>query len=73
MDEHVGAEDESPSVRLHADVTVQLLDAPVQPGIVERNEIERADAVAVGKETARQVQAQEARAAGDRDEHEAES
>ena len=48
---------------------MQLLDRRLEPGVVERREVERAHLVAVRDEPPRQVQAEEARAARDRPQH----
>ncbi len=72
MDEDVGARDEAPGIGGQPDVSAELVDSSLQPGVVQRREIERTDGVTVGDESPCQVQAQEARAAGDRDEHGAE-
>ena len=50
----------------------ELLDLPVEQGIVERREVEDAHLVPVADQASGEVQAEEARAAGDRDEHGAE-
>ena len=72
MDEHVGAADEATCVGGEPHVAVELLDPPVELGIVERREIEDAHLVPVADQASGEVQAEEARAAGDRDEHGAE-
>ena len=51
---------------------MDLLDAPGERRVVERREIEDADGVPVADQAPGEVQAEEARAAGDRDEHGAE-
>ena len=72
MDEDVGARDEPPRVGGEPHVALELLDLPVEPGIVERGEVEDAHLVPVADQASGEVQAEEARAAGDRDEHGAE-
>ncbi len=72
MDENVRACDEPPGVRRQPHVATQLVDRAVENRIVERQEIEGAHVVPVAEEAAREVQAEKARAARDRDEHGAE-
>ena len=71
MDEHVGAVREPARIRLDPDVTPELLDAALEPGVVERREVEDPHVVTVGDEAPGEMQAEKACAAGDRDEHEA--
>ena len=72
MDEDVGAGDEAAGVRSEPHVAAQFLDAALQHRVVERGEVERPHVVAVGDQAACEMQAEEARAAGDRDPHGAE-
>ena len=72
MDEDVGARDEPSRVGGEPHVAVDLLDATRERRVVERGEIEGADGVPVADQASGEVQAEEARAAGDRDEHGAE-
>jgi hypothetical protein len=72
MHEHVGAGDEAARLGRQADVTVDLFDAALERRIVQRREVERAHGMAVGDEAPCEVQAEEARAARDRDQHGAE-
>lgn len=67
MDNDVRVRDQRPRRCLVADVADDLLDGAVQPRVVERHEIERADVVTVGREPPRQMQAEEARSTRDRD------
>ena len=69
VDEHVGAVDETGGGGRVADVAAQLLGPALQLLVVERREVERAHVVALGEQTPREVQAEEARAAGDRPSH----
>jgi hypothetical protein len=72
VDEDVGARHEPSCVGREAHVAADLLDTPGERRIVERREIEDADDVPVADQAPGEVQAEEARAAGDRDEHGAE-
>jgi hypothetical protein len=72
MDENVRARDEPAGVGREPDVARELFDPPFELRVVEGGEVERADGVAVSEETPREMQAEEARAAGDRDQHAAE-
>ena len=55
------------------DVAAQLLDPPLERRVVERSKVEGAHLVTVGDEAPCQMQAEKARAAGDRDQHGAKS
>ena len=69
MDEDVGARREPSGVGGHADVALELLDPAREPCVVERDEVESADLMAVGDEPTREMEAEEAGAAGDRHAH----
>ncbi len=73
MDEHVGAGHQAPCIRREPDVAAELLHVALQRGVVERREIEGAHRMPVGDEASGEMQAEKARAAGDRDEHGSES
>src|SRR5581483_4273281 len=67
--EHLGAVDERAGALLVADVAAQLLDPGLQLVVVEGGHVQGAHAVPVGEQPPRQVQAEEACAARDRDPH----
>jgi len=73
VNEDVGPRDQGAGVGRQADVASELLDTSLELRVVERREVERPHGVAVGDEAPRKMQAEEARAAGDRDEHGAEN
>ena len=73
MDEHVGATGEAAGVGRQTDVAVKLLDPSLERCVVERSKVEGAHGVTVGDEAPREMQAEKARAARDRDQHGAES
>ena len=73
VNEDVGPRDQGAGVGRQADVASELLDTSLELRVVERREVERPHGVAVGDEAPREMQAEEARAAGDRDEHGAEN
>ena len=58
-------------VPLRADVAAHLLDTALELAIVERRDVERAHAAAVGEHAAREVEPEEAGPAGDRDQRHA--
>jgi hypothetical protein len=72
VDEDFGACHEPSRVGTEAHIAVDLLDTPRERRIVEWREIEDADGVPLADQAPGEVQAEEARAAGDRDEHGAE-
>jgi hypothetical protein len=53
------------------DIRSPLVDGALELGVVERNDVEGAHVMTVGKEPPREVQAEEARAARNRPEHRA--
>ena len=69
--DHVRALDELPHVSEVADVGSKLLDGALEFGVVQRDGVERPHLVPVREKPARQVEAEKARAAGDRPEHRA--
>ena len=64
---------EAARVGRQTDVAVELLDPSLERRVVERSEVERPHGVTVGDEAPCEMQAEEARAARDRDQHGAES
>jgi hypothetical protein len=72
MHEHVGAFDKATHVGRQADVAVDLLELSLERRVVERREVERPHGMTVGDEAPCEMQAEEARAARDRDQHGAE-
>ncbi len=73
MDEHVGSGRQPPCIRREPDVAAKLLHVALQGRVLERCEIEGAHRMPVGDEASGEMQAEKARAAGDRDEHGSES
>ena len=71
MNDDVGPRDERPDIGLGPDVAAHLLDAALELAVVERGNVERADAAAVGEHAAREMEPQEAGPAGDRDQRHA--
>ena len=69
MDDDFGAVDELPDAVRVADVATQLFDRTLELGVVEGHDVEGAHLVAVGQQPSSQMQAEEARAAGDRPPH----
>ena len=72
MHEDVGTRHESSRVGCQPHVAMDLLDATRERRVVERGEIESADCLPIADQATGEVQAEEARAAGDRNEHGAE-
>src|SRR2546423_1389787 len=69
VNDDIGAGDERADLIRVANVAAELLDRLLELGIVERHNVQRPDLVPVGEQPPREVQAEEARAAGDGKEH----
>ena len=69
MHEHFGALDQQSAGGRIADVAPHLLDGRLELVVVQWRHVEGAHLAAVSEETAREVQTEKARAAGDRPAH----
>src|SRR6266511_808170 len=69
MDDHVGARDQLADALSISHVASELLDRTLELDVVQRHHVQRAHGVPLGEQPSREVQAEEARAAGDRPEH----
>ena len=67
--DHVGARHELADAVAVANVAAQLLDGALELGVVQRDDVEGSHVMPVGEQPSSEVQAEKARAAGDRPEH----